>query len=456
MGPFTRSILPASSVKYLNPSSVASKCAGSSRERDGRVVQRTAPFAVFVILALTIRFGCDRIFANTGIALGSTNVSVGIIFNVAFVFIGFSLLGYCLLAQRSIQSDATFAIILWAPFLTSLFGSLAYTEHLVEGGKFAWNVLAFFSLFIIGLNYSRFYSMPRMADIIARMGIFPILVSLVYLAIDGLGERMRGATTHPNILAFFLFFYIAFCYHGFVWGWFRSTASRWICLSFSTIATLELLLTGTRSAFIALFAFVLVSTLRKPMWLLAVLPAPFLALAIPSVYERVVEVAQPKAELSYEYVMATARGDTDAESAVVTDSGKWRMFLWQAAWPVILESPLLGHGASSFLPSSQKFFPLNAAGGSGAHNIYVQILFEQGVVGLLAYFWLIVGVCSLSILHWRRNPGVAIFIVMLIICFGVASFSDNMLYYLIVQIYIWFISGHALGTLVNTPTREGA
>ncbi len=428
--------------------------AESGRDNGTYSAKRAAPFAAFVIAALTIRFGFDRLFADTSIALGSANVSVGIVFNVAFVFIGFSLLGYAFLVRRSIQSDATLAVVLWVPFLASLFGSLIYSDQVVEGGKFAWNVLAFFSLFVIGLHYSRFYSMPRMADIVARMGMFPILISALYLVIDGTGERLRGATTHPNILAFFLFFYIAFCYHGLVWGWFKSSASRWIATSFAALATLELLLTGTRSAFIALFAFVLVSTLRKPLWLVAVLPAPLLALAIPSVYERVVEVTQPKADLSYEYVMASARGDTDAESAVVADSGKWRMFLWQAAWPVILERPLLGHGTSSFLPSSQTFFPLNATGGSGAHNIYVQILFEQGLVGLISYLWLIGGTCALSILRWRRNPGVAVFIVMLVFCFGVASFSDNMLYYLIVQIYIWFISGFALGTLTNEKLRE--
>lgn len=410
-----------------------------------------APFSGLVFLLLTLRFGMDRVLMGTSISLGSTNVTLGILFNFAFVFIAFSLLGFTLFSNRAMQSDAVVPLALWLPFLISLFGSLAYTAYPVDGIKFVWNVLTFFCLFAIGYHYSRYFSISRVADVIIVTGIFPILISIVFYAMDGFGQRLQGAAGHPNMLAFFLFFYVSFCYHGLVWGWIKSRAIRNVAILFCAVATLELLLTGTRSAFVALFAFIFVSTLRRPMWLLMVLPAPLLALAIPSVNERITEVFHSKPTVSYEYFVATARGDTETEGGVEADSGTWRMFLWKAAWPVILEAPLLGHGAYSFLPSSPDFFPLKAAGGSGAHNIFVQITFEQGFVGLATYLWLIFGICALAITRFRRDPGLAIFIIMLTLCFNVAGLSDNMLYYLIDQIYICFASGITLGLLMRAP-----
>lgn len=410
-----------------------------------------APFSGLVFLLLTVRFGMDRVLMSTSISLGSANFTLGILFNFAFVFIAFALLGFTLFSNRAMQSDAAVPLALWLPFLVSLFGSVIYTAYPVDGIKFFWNVLTFFCLFVIGYHYSRYFPIGRIAEIIILTGIFPILISILYYAIDGFGERLQGAAGHPNMLAFFLFFYVSFCYHGLIWGWIKGRAIRHVAIVFCGLATLELLLTGTRSAFIALFAFILVSTLRRPIWLLMVLPAPLLALAIPSVNERITEVFHSKPTVSYEYFVATARGDTDAEGGVEADSGTWRVFLWKASWPVILEAPLLGHGAYSFLPSSQQFFPLNASGGSGAHNIFVQITFEQGFVGLAAYLWLIFGICVLAVVRFRHDPGLATFIIMLNLSFNVAGLSDNMLYYLIDQIYIWFALGITLGLLMKAP-----
>lgn len=415
-----------------------------------------APFSGIVFLLLTIRFGLDRVLMDTTISMGSANFTLGILFNFAFVFIAFCLLGYTLFSHRAMQSDAAVPLALWLPFLISLFGSVLYTAYPVDGVKFFWNVLTFFCLFAIGYHYSRYFSIVRISAIIILAGIFPILISILYYAIDGFHERLRGAAGHPNMLAFFLFFYISFCYHGLVWGWIKSKALRNVAIVFCALATLELLLTGTRSAFVAMFSFLLVSTLRRPIWLLMILPAPFLALAIPSVNERVTEVFHSKPTVSYEYFIATARGDTDAEGPVEADSGTWRVFLWKASWPIIKEAPVLGHGAYSFLPSSQQFFPLNASAGSGAHNIFVQITFEQGFVGLAAYLWLIFGICVLAIVRFRHDPGLATFIIMLNLSFNVAGLSDNMLYYLIDQIYIWFALGITLGLLMKAPAPRAA
>ena len=102
------------------------------------------PFSGIVFLLLTIRFGLDRVLMDTTISMGSANFTLGILFNFAFVFIAFCLLGYTLFSNRAMQSDAALPLALWLPFLISLFGSVLYTGYPVDGVKFFWNVLTFF------------------------------------------------------------------------------------------------------------------------------------------------------------------------------------------------------------------------------------------------------------------------------------------------------------------------
>ena len=68
----------------------------------------------------------------------------------------------------------------------------------------------------------------------------------------------------------------------------------------------------------------------------------------------------------------------------------FRVLLWQSAWQMFLDNPVLGIGFDNFVLHnvSTAYFPfLKALGGEGlyVHNVYLQILVEMGLIGFLAF-----------------------------------------------------------------------
>jgi len=83
--------------------------------------------------------------------------------------------------------------------------------------------------------------------------------------------------------------------------------------------------------------------------------------------------------------------------------GAGRIPLWLSAWSMFLDAPLLGHGPHSFLSFYQNYlhrmsFPdwlhVDPRVIPWAHNLYIEILAEQGIVGLLAFGYLLACVIS--------------------------------------------------------------
>ena len=90
-----------------------------------------------------------------------------------------------------------------------------------------------------------------------------------------------------------------------------------------------------------------------------------------------------------------------------------RLYSWEAAWIGIRERPLLGVGysnAADYLRAyrttvAEKYnytFRINL--GTHTHNVYIQILFELGIVGLVAYVYLWIAVFGWGG-HWVRRAG---------------------------------------------------
>jgi O-antigen ligase len=75
-----------------------------------------------------------------------------------------------------------------------------------------------------------------------------------------------------------------------------------------------------------------------------------------------------------------------AESGQAFDA---RIPIWSAAWGEFLSSPLWGHGPHTFHYTS-----LDSIGLSWPHNLYLEILAEQGMLGFSALGFLLV--CGLS------------------------------------------------------------
>ena len=96
----------------------------------------------------------------------------------------------------------------------------------------------------------------------------------------------------------------------------------------------------------------------------------------------------------------------DARTAVLTSENfaiVHRMAIWQAAWDMFRDHPFLGIGIGNF----DLFYPTYALPGwpvlpGHAHNYYLNLLAEQGVVGLAAYLALLGGLAVLVLAALRR------------------------------------------------------
>ena len=66
-----------------------------------------------------------------------------------------------------------------------------------------------------------------------------------------------------------------------------------------------------------------------------------------------------------------------------------RRLIWQAGWEVFREHPFLGVGASAFGSTAERHFAPASSGELVAHNTFLSVLFEGGVVGFSIYIILL-------------------------------------------------------------------
>lgn len=135
-----------------------------------------------------------------------------------------------------------------------------------------------------------------------------------------------------------------------------------------------------------------------------------------------------------------------AESAIYfTDDAGTRFVIWRTAINLIEESPVIGHGfaESRYLLGNQ--FILRS-GVVGAHNAFVRIILEMGVVGLGLFLAIWISIGSRILVGLRDSESntevlgvaAAVFIYLLI-----SSMVDDSLH----RQYLWF--GFALVTLIT-------
>lgn len=140
-------------------------------------------------------------------------------------------------------------------------------------------------------------------------------------------------------------------------------------------------------------------------------------------------------------------------------SSSWygRLLLWRAVTqPLFEQSPVLGHGLGSF-PLAADSTGLQSVYGKdlpAAHNDYLRLLVETGVVGLSLY---LMAIFSVLLEAWRlihKHPTAiekAFAIGFLAVCAGqfVAYASENVVAMPVIQFYFWALAGVISGLYVN-------
>jgi len=254
--------------------------------------------------------------------------------------------------------------------------------------------------------------------------------------------RITSTFPHPNGLAGFLALLVPFSV-GLV-GVFQGRLMRAACVLLAALALVAVVLTYSRGALVGLIALPVILLHKKAAWPLIGAAVAVITVMAPDVWRsRVVDVAQ-----------------IDGPEIAT------RLDFWDAALHIFAANPVLGAGLNSFGPAYEAVErPGRTFLGGGfldapdtAHNLYLTVLAEQGLVGLAALTLLVVSFIAMSI-RLARSPDSRVRamalgllgsgVVLLVHNFFDATFSDPKTATLV---WIMFGAGAAV-TLIDSRQR---
>jgi putative inorganic carbon (HCO3(-)) transporter len=339
------------------------------------------------------------------------------------------------------------ALSIWGPLLAVAFAAIFHAPELKEAVRAFLGLVSYMAVFIIAFYMVRSKDEYESAiTLILLSSIIPVLYSLLVVAGKGGavladGFRLSGTFSHPNILAFYLVLNISLIFYRLKTTWVDAELYKKAALwGWMGIMLGLLVLTQTRSAWAAMFViFAVYGLFFQQRYLLYLLFAPLVALLIPTVRDRLMDLGQGNEMGRYTELNSFA----------------WRQLLWKHAleWMAISKSAF-GYGLNSFKYFSPTFFPLAGGTNFGAHSTYVQWYFETGVIGVLAAAWMYVRLFFTLLLGIRQNRLGTIIVITLLIEYLFFAFSDNMLDYLAFNWYYWFFMGAACAMALRSPAAQ--
>jgi O-antigen ligase len=379
-----------------------------------------------LLLLILIRAPIDPLLET--IKLGP--VGGGAILNALVILIAAA----CLAEQTKEGRWSSLAI--WSPILCVMLFSAARASEPLHAVRGFLSFLTNFAVFLAPSFLSRcrndlHYSIKA----ILLSSIIPVVYAFFDLYHGGYAnpeaQRISSTFSHPNIFAFYLVLMISLAFFALKTNSKRFTGgSRTLIWIYLLLMVIELTLTKTRSAWAILFTTMIVYGLlfeRKYLLYSVVLTAT--AMLITPIQDRLLNLTDAKVFWNYGFA---------------ANSYEWRQILWDSAWNWMSPSNMVfGNGLGSFMKSSPTFFPLSGGNEFGAHNIYLQLLFEEGMIGFASFMWLFTGL-TIAVYRDTITEKLAIFIVMALLAqYLVAGYSDNMLDYLPFNWNFWFLCGTA-------------
>ncbi|USX19314.1 O-antigen ligase family protein [Oxalobacteraceae bacterium OTU3REALA1] len=380
-----------------------------------------------LLMIIALRASGDNVLELTRFSVGGYAIGVGGVINAIVILLAM------LLVFEKPNLVPRRGYMAWLPLLLVTMLGMFTAPEKGEAARLFLSQVSYFAIFIGGYYCVRTPQDFRFCmKLMLWSSAIPVLYSLFVLASLGLhvgGEfRLRGTFNHPNVMAFYLTVIIAVAFYLFKTLPAKTRTRVRVGMVFYMFVLLALLmLTKTRSAWTATaLAFGLYALIFERRYLLYMGGLGAVALLIPGVGDRLADLGQGNQVTLYSNLNSFA----------------WRVYLWESAiaWMTPL-SFVVGNGLQSFMKYSIVFFPLAGKINWGAHSVYVQLLFELGVIGLVTFAWMCYSLLS-QLAQVRKVDKLASYtLVVVLINLMVCAFSDNMFYYLSYNWYLWFAIG---------------
>ncbi len=254
------------------------------------------------------------------------------------------------------------------------------------------------------------------------------------------GYRATAAFSHPNVLGGFLTVAIPMAM-SLLFIRFKEAYQKGIMIAVFITLVWALLLTFSRGAMGAtllgmLFLGILLLNRRSWIWTRKLLILCAVIIAVVSIFPA----------FQFKKHMNLAGNDTQTVL--------WRTDLWEESVLMVKERPFLGHGLNTYMPLMKDFLntthsPLaNGFSPSYAHNCYVQIAVEVGILGLAAFMGILFLFFRQTLTDSfaekdkeRQGRILSFGLIAGLFAFLSHSFVDTNFYTLQLPVLFWFMAG---------------
>lgn len=305
-------------------------------------------------------------------------------------------------------------------FLAVCGASVAYSHYPEESISDWLRLVSTFSVYLLTrIIFSTKEKIRTLFVVILISALLPILLAYYQLVtgkgtvMDSGSARIVGTFLHPNAFASYLLILLIFCTAQVLEK--TQFISRPFLIAMTGATFIIFIFTFSRGAWIVFVLAMFLLGLLRYRKLLALLPFVLVGAvaAVPGIRHRILNTFDP--------------GYTHGRSG-----WDWRLDTWREISVMVEKKPLLGHGLSSV---ENEF-------GILAHNDYLRLLAEIGIVGLGIYI-----IFSIFLLYqsWADYKNVRsdlaksfqIGLIVMIIAFLVRQFADNTLRNTVMMIYFW-------------------
>lgn len=277
------------------------------------------------------------------------------------------------------------------------------------------------------------------------------LVTRAGMTIDGTPNRIYGTFAHPNILATFSLILFIFLFHKyynylkhttrlikFKPQLFKESKGELYILAMIFLAII-IALTYTRIAWIGLGIFLLAIGLRY-----ARRQTVTIALSIIFIYALFFPInfwLKNNLNINLQQNHLIARLTSRNMEA---DSISWRADLFNKVIPLWTKHPLIGYGYGSFAKvwDDNKGVENIWDSTSEAHNDYLKVGFESGLIGLALYLGIFITLLYREIKFGQKNDWINFVFITSILVYLTLSASDNMLHHTPVIWWWWAVWGY--------------
>ncbi len=280
--------------------------------------------------------------------------------------------------------------------------------------------------------------------------VVPLLVGVYQffsktgLDIDGVTNRIYGTFAHPNILATYALLALMVLVNE---SWLAKTWSKWLGLFLLTIIAL----TYTRIAWVGLAVlFIIISLVYYRKILIYVLAGVALFYALFYPFNAYLTSNYNFDLQSFSLISRLTARNEDS------DSIKWRADVANKVLPLFEKKPIFGYGYGSFpkVWDDNKDVTNIWDTTSEAHDDYIKVAFESGIIGLILFLSIFINLFYNQISFAVKNKWTNIVFIASIAIYLILSLSDNMLHHTPMIWWLWAVWGYWSCEYRPSPQEE--